>query len=1208
MRKLLLAVLLTLSVPGFAQVIPNQPEAEAVGIANQRVMSPNELRVPLGMQSYAVQLPDGPLVNFDSITVRQNAGIKTVQGNFGNSALLLTTDGVHGFGYVIHGSTHYVIDTMGRQTTITESSSLRDAGVLIDGWGDDYEVNHKLILELSQRRRAASDVADDATSSVVDVAFFYDQSLADTEGLQSMRTRAQAAIDFTNAAVAAHGVPLTMNVVYVGPLSTILVGDPWNHFVANGDKWTIANDYGADLVHYLFPYRGEAYCGRAWLPGDVGVSGIGCNNPSETVAHEIGHNLGLHHDRANASNIGTPYAGYNYGYICGNAGTIMAYYNPRVPHYSSPLLQNNAENCGVDIGQPDAAFNGAVLDITRTDAELNRATMTTVGNVWIDTAGPIAADETSGTPIQITVMRDGDLNEVTSVEIGAIETDAVSGRDFTDFVERLEFGVGESSKQIGITMLDDEAYEPTPEVFEVVLRYPLNLAVTGSTVAVEITSDDPNRGIASFSSSGIGIWENWGTLEIPVNRTGPTDLELTVDVVLSDITAVAGVDYTDVSGPLTFAVGESSATINVPIIDDDLFEGETYKVFNVSLQGDNIDEVNASYNVFVWNEDLLRGEGGFFFNASYVMESDGTATVWVRRINGAESSYSFCVQDANTGTAVAGVDYEAGVNKCSSMTSGVTTASVNISIFDNVDADGEKYIDLTFFPYSNATIEPTTTRVYIIDDDAPTPNGGSIQFSAAEFVGTEESLSLEVTVSRVGGSAGVAIADFASSAVTATAGVDYTDIASEIVFGDGVATDIVINIPLIDDPDEEPEETFDLTLSNVGGATAGSILSATAKIAASDGPPPATALPIVIPLPDVNGDAIEDVAVLREGSILAEIRSGSNGALLRTIEFFPDFPATPITAAALPDADGNGVDELAVLASRDSDGRVVAEVRNLSGAQAPRYVWFAANHTPIDMTVIDSDADNNGVVELAVLSSRNSDGRGLVEVKNAFGPTNPRALWAGAGLTASHVAVIPDKDSNGVDEIAILSTRDSDGRIVAEIKNAAGTTLPTAVWFSAGHTAIDITAVDDKDSNGVPEVAVLSVRDSDGRNVVEIKNAAGPTAPSAVWFAAGHTATHVEQVRDADSNGVPEVAVLSVRDSDDRILVEVKNATGPTLPNALWYPPGHVARNLATIADTDGNGVDEALVLLIRATDGRLRVQGRNAAGSPLPKDYWFSP
>jgi hypothetical protein len=273
-----------------------------------------------------------------------------------------------------------------------------------------------------------------------------------------------------------------------------------------------------------------------------------------------------------------------------------------------------------------------------------------------------------------------------------------------------------------------------------------------------------------------------------------------------------------------------------------------------------------------------------------------------------------------------------------------------------------------------------------------------------------------------------------------------------------------------------------------------------------------------------------------------------------------------------------------------------------------RQLWFAADHTPLSLAVINDDADNNGVVELAVLSRRDSDWRGLVEVKNAIGPTNPRSVWVGAGLTAVDLEIVPDADGNGVPEVAVLSRRESDGRIVVEVKNASGPTNPNAVWFMAGNTAIDFSVVADKDGNGVPEVAVLSKRDSDGRLVTEVKNAAGATNPSAVWFAAGHTGLSLQALGDADGNTIPEIAVLSRRDSDGRILVEVKNASGATNPRSLWYPVGFTAWDLEMLSDVDGDGVQEASVLMPRDSDGRILIESRNTAGRQAPKDYWFSP
>ena len=383
----------------------------------------------------------------------------------------------------------------------------------------------------------------------------------------------------------------------------------------------------------------------------------------------------------------------------------------------------------------------------------------------------------------------------------------------------------------------------------------------------------------------------------------------------------------------------------------------------------------------------------------------------------------------------------------------------------------------------------------------------------------------------------------------------------------------------------------------------------------SDCSPAAEPFTKTVALPDINSNGNADLALIRSGSVVAEIRDGQAGALLNTLYFF-GAGFTPVTGVALSDADGNGVSELAVLATRDSDSRMVVEIRNVSGTAAARQIWFEAGHSPVAMTAIDADADGNTIPELAVLSTRNSDMRVLVEIKNAFGATNPNALWPEPGLipgdpgayTASDIDVVPDADSNGVPEVAVLLTRNSDSRIVVDIKNAAGTINSHDVWFMAGNTAIDLTVVADKDANNIPEVAVLSSRDSDGRNVVQIKNAAGDTLSSNVWFAPGQTAKQVGAVSDADNNGVPEVAVGSVRDSDSRILVEVKNATGAANTNSIWYSSGFTAQGMAILNDADNNSINEIAVLMVRDSDSRILVQGRNAAGSVTPIDYWFSP
>ena len=84
--------------------------------------------------------------------------------------------------------------------------------------------------------------------------------------------------------------------------------------------------------------------------------------------------------------------------------------------------------------------------------------------------------------------------------------------------------------------------------------------------------------------------------------------------------------------------------------------------------------------------------------------------------------------------------------------------------------------------------------------------------------------------------------------------------------------------------------------------------------------------------------------------------------------------------------------------------------------------------------------------------------------------------------------------------------------------------------------------------------------------------------------------------------------MLSRRVSDGRVLVEVKNAAGATNPKSLWYPAGNTPLALGILPDLDGNGVQEAGALLVRDSDGRILVERRNASGAQLPWDYWFSP
>lgn len=90
---------------------------------------------------------------------------------------------------------------------------------------------------------------------------------------------------------------------------------------------------------------------------------------NETFHHELGHNMGCHHDRANAGTV--PFT-YSYGWrwngtSAGNPQyrSVMAFApGTRVNHFSNPDVLYDGTPTGVAIGLPNEAHNAATLNAT----------------------------------------------------------------------------------------------------------------------------------------------------------------------------------------------------------------------------------------------------------------------------------------------------------------------------------------------------------------------------------------------------------------------------------------------------------------------------------------------------------------------------------------------------------------------------------------------------------------------------------------------------------------------------------------------------------------------------------------------------------------------------------------------------------------------------------------------------------------------------
>ncbi|MFL5238273.1 MAG: DUF4082 domain-containing protein [Rhizomicrobium sp.] len=202
----------------------------------------------------------------------------------------------------------------------------------------------------------------------------------------------------------------------------------------------------------------------------------------------------------------------------------------------------------------------------------------------------IYVSEAAGTAT-ITVARSGDLQSQTTVEYTTNEIGgagaAQAGLDFTQptfngraNTGQVVFGPGESTKSFTIPIVNDQLIEGS-ETFAVGIQNPGSGSLgVPRTVLVTIVDNDSPATI-SMADVAVTVTESTPTATLTVLRSGNTDQAATIHFATSNGSALGGSDYTASSGTVTFAAGQVSQTISVPITNDTIPEND--ESFTVTL-------------------------------------------------------------------------------------------------------------------------------------------------------------------------------------------------------------------------------------------------------------------------------------------------------------------------------------------------------------------------------------------------------------------------------------------------------------------------------------------------------------------------------------------------------------------------------------------------------------------------------------------------
>ena len=320
--------------------------------------------------------------------------------------------------------------------------------------------------------------------------------------------------------------------------------------------------------------------------------------------------------------------------------------------------------------------------------------------------------------------------------------------------------------------------------------------------------------VVQFETSNFLVGEQSGEALITAQLDAPSSSVVHVNYTTSNGTAVAGTNYTGVSGSLTFTPGQLNATFAVPILDTEDPDDES---LNLALSSPR----NATLGVLDNATLTIQGMGpsvSFAQLNTNVVQATGTASVTV--LLGSVSAQTVTVDYATSDdSAEEGIDYEAASGTLV-FAPGETSKTFDVSILDNEDLTTDRTVDLTLSnPQHDWLTSPDNATLTIQKQPA-------VFFAASNSDALQDSGSTTVTVLLSAASNQTVTVDYATSNGSATAGVDYTASTGTLSFAPGEVSK-TFSVAILAEEVAHPDETVNLTLSNPSNATLASPQTAT---------------------------------------------------------------------------------------------------------------------------------------------------------------------------------------------------------------------------------------------------------------------------------------------------------------------------------------------------------------------------------------------
>ncbi len=528
-----------------------------------------------------------------------------------------------------------------------------------------------------------------------------------------------------------------------------------------------------------------------------------------------------------------------------------------------------------------------------------------------------------------------------------------------------------------------------------------------SNLVISTTADNPTNGTCRHSD-GLDYPASID-IDLLVRYNAPPDYAIALDPPEGDESFFVD-PLTEISGNCG---GHETVTFPNPP------RAGTYHIVVV-----NFDQVRHDYTL-VANFDAPQEGSILFDQAQYAtVESDGFVNLSVSRTGGAGAvSIDYATRDSSA-TSVSDYTASSGTLSWNDGETGSKTFQVSTTDDGVFEPDEQFFVDLSN-PTGGATLgSPSTATVTITDDDNP----GELGFTSAAYQVTENGLVATIGVSRTNGNKGLLTVNYTTMDGTASAGADYQAANGTLVWMDGETSEKFFDIPIIEDPMIEADETVLLAISGPTPAVVLTRADAVLTIDDNDDPGSVSFEQAGYSLSETDGNLT--VTVNRNGGDLAGNASVDYATADLTATAGGDYQATSGTLSWL--AGEGGAKTFVVVINDDS---VIESNESFSlNLSNPSSGLTVSGPGTINVEILDDDdpgqlqfatasqSINEGSASLTVTVNRAAGAKGAVGVSYStsggsaisgtdFTAVSGNLVWADGDTAAKSFTVSITNDS-----------------------------------------------------------------------------------------------------------------------------------------------------------------------------------------------------